>query len=209
MDFWSGNFGKEYTDRTFFSDLSQWDKFISNRYGISKTQMFEDFIGNSDKGIKILEVGCNTGNQLRALQHSGFTNLYGIELQWYAVEKAKSITKNINIIQCSGFDIPFKDQYFDLVMTNGVLIHIAPKDLSEFMNEIHRCTSKYILGFEYYADGYTSINYRGNDDRLWKADYAKLYIDQFPELKLIKEKIYPYIIKSEKGNQDCMFLISK
>lgn len=209
MDFWSGNFGKEYTERTFFPDLDEWDKFLLGRYGIKKTQMFEDFIGLLDKGIKILEVGCNTANQLRALQHLGFTNLYGIELQWYAVEKAKSITKNINIIQCSGFDTPFKDQYFDLVMTNGVLIHIAPKDLPGFMNEIYRCTSKYILGFEYYADQFTSINYRENVDRLWKADYAKIYIDQFPELKLIKEKIYPYIIESEKDNEDCMFLISK
>jgi len=59
----------------------------------------------------------------------GFTNLYGIELQWYAVEKAKEYTKGINIIQGSGFDIPFKDGYFDLVITNGVLIHIAPKKI--------------------------------------------------------------------------------
>ena len=39
----------------------------------------------------------------------GFTDLYGIELQKYAVEKAKANTEYINIIQDSPFDIPYKD----------------------------------------------------------------------------------------------------
>ena len=41
----------------------------------------------------------------------------------YAVEKGKENTKGINIIQGSAFDLPYKDNYFDLVCTNGVLIH--------------------------------------------------------------------------------------
>ena len=76
--------------------------------------------------IRILEVGCNIGNQLRGFQRMGFTSLYGVELQQYAVEKAKMATRNINIIQGSGFDLPFKDNFFDLVCTNVVLIHISP-----------------------------------------------------------------------------------
>lgn len=97
MEFWLSNFGKEYTERNFFANSDKWDKSFSDRYGVSKTQMFEDFIGNLDKKTSILEVGCNVAHQLRALQQLGFTNLYGVELQEDAVEKAKSITKNINI----------------------------------------------------------------------------------------------------------------
>ena len=67
--------------------------------------------------------------QLDGLQRSGWTNLWGIELQEYAVELSKHYTNHVNIVQASGFDIPFKDNFFDLVVTNGVLIHIAPADL--------------------------------------------------------------------------------
>jgi len=68
---------------------------------------------------RILEVGCNVGNQLRMLQRMGFNNLYGIELQQYAIEKAKALTKRINIIHGVADDIPFKDGYFDMVFTSG------------------------------------------------------------------------------------------
>jgi len=38
----------------------------------------------------------------------GFNNLYGIELQQYAIEKAKALTKRINIIHGVADDIPLK-----------------------------------------------------------------------------------------------------
>jgi len=90
----------------------------------------------------------------------GFQTLYGIELQEYAVEISKSRTKHINIIQGSAFDIPFKDNFFDLVFTSGLLIHIAPSDVEQILREIHRCTKKYIWGSEYFADSYTQVEYR-------------------------------------------------
>src|ERR1700751_5572614 len=120
VDFWSGNFGKEYTDRNPQS-LDDWDQLYVKSYGISKTDINAEFIGQLDKNVRILEVGCNVGMQLAGLQRMGFTNLYGIELQSYAVEKSKEVTKGLNIIQGSGFDIPFKDNFFDVVLTNGVL----------------------------------------------------------------------------------------
>ena len=100
----------------------------------------------------------------------GFVNLYGIELQSYAVELSKARTKRINIIEGSAFDIPYKDGYFDLVFTSGILIHINPSDIVWALREILRCTREYIWGFEYYADEYQEINYRGRSDLLWKTD---------------------------------------
>jgi pseudaminic acid biosynthesis-associated methylase len=116
--------------------------------------------------MKVLEIGSNVGNQLLCLQEAGFKNLYGIELQSYAVELSKSRTKGINIIQGSAFDIPFKNDFFDLIFTSGLLIHIAPEDITTVLDEIHRCTIKYIWCFEYYSDVYTKIEYRGHTDLL-------------------------------------------
>jgi pseudaminic acid biosynthesis-associated methylase len=208
VDFWSGDFGKEYTDRNP-QNLEGLEQLFMNSYGYKRTEINEEFLGTLNKDIKILEVGCNIGLQLLALQNNGFTNLYGIELQPYAVEKSKEICKNINIIQGSGFDIPYRDNYFDLVYTNGVLIHIAPADLPKIMSEMIRCTNKLIYGFEYYSQEVTEINYRGKAGFMWKADYSKLFLNQNSNLKLIKKKIYPYVLETEKGNEDIGYLLEK
>jgi pseudaminic acid biosynthesis-associated methylase len=205
--FWSGEFGKNYTDRNTRS-REEWDNFYLENWGITKPQMNREFIGEFAKETKILEVGCNTGMQLRGLQDMGFENIYGVELQGYAVEEAKNQTKNINIIQGSGFDLPFKDNYFDVVCTNGVLIHISPENLPKIMAEMVRCSKKYIWGWEYYAENLKTINYRGNNDYLWKADYPQIFVDNFG-LKTVKKQIFPYINQAESGNADCMYLLEK
>jgi pseudaminic acid biosynthesis-associated methylase len=208
IKFWSGDFGKEYTDRNSRSQ-AEWDNFYIENYGTTKINMNEQFIGSLNKSAKILEIGCNTGMQLAGLQRIGFEQLYGIEIQKYAVQRAKEFTQNINIIFGSGFDVPFKDNYFDVVCTNGVLIHIAPDDLPKLMAEMVRTSKKYIWGFEYYADNITNINYRGNEGFLWKADYANIFLNNFPNLRLVKKEIYSFVNDKEKGNKDCMYLLEK
>jgi pseudaminic acid biosynthesis-associated methylase len=203
--FWSGDFGKEYSKRNSFTQI-EWDKFYIDNWGLTKIRMNENCIGHLPKDIRILEVGCNIGMQLSGLQRMGFTNLFGIELQREAAEVGKRNTEYVNIIQGSGFDIPFKDGFFDLVFTAGVLIHIAPADLKDIMREMYRCSSKYLWGFEYFAEQVTEINYRGNYGFLWKADYCRMFREYFPELTQVKKDFYKYTTNS---NQDCMYLLSK
>ena len=202
---WEGQFGKEYTDRNTLT-LPQLDQLYKRNYGVSRTELNEEFVGSFDRSIKILEAGSSLGNQLLSLQQLGFKNLYGIEINRYAVQQSKFNTKDINIIYGSAFDIPFKNGYFELVFTSGVLIHIAPSDIRKALKEIHRCSRKYIWGFEYYADTYTEVRYRGYDNLLWKTDFASLYLSFFDDLELIKEKRLKYL---ENENVDTMFLIRK
>ena len=207
-NFWEGEFGKEYTDRNTFNHDGLNNYYLTN-YGVSKDEMNKEFLGGLDRNIKILEVGCNIGMQLNALQKMGFTNLSAIDLQEYAVKKALELTNGIHIIQGSGFEIPFGDNSFDLVYTHGVLIHISPSDLSKIMGEMNRVSSKYIWGFEYYNDEIKQINYRGHDGFMWKGDYSGLFQKQTPTLKIVKKNLYPYITEQNKGNTDCMYLLSK
>jgi len=202
---WKDKFGKEYTNRNALT-LDELERMYKNNFGLSRTELNNIFIGKFNHSIKILEVGSNIGNQLLLLQKMGFKNLYGIEINDYAVELSKQRTNNINIIQGSAFDIPFKNEYFDLVFTSGVLIHVAPHDINLVLNEIYRCTKEYIWGFEYYEEKYTEIIYRGKKDLLWKANFAQLYLNLFKNLKLIKEKKLKYI---NDNNIDLMFLLKK
>jgi pseudaminic acid biosynthesis-associated methylase len=208
VEFWTGNFGKEYTERNY-QTIADSDLAYKNNYGVKRSEMNGEFLGSLNKESKILEVGCNIALQLLQLQSMGFSNLYGIELQHYAVERAKENVKNISIIQGSGFDLPFKDNYFDMVYTSGVLIHIAPADVNKFMSEIVRVSNKMVWGFEYYSPELKQLNYRGNEGFMWKANYPELYTKNFPELSIVKQKIYPYINDSEKGNEDIMYLLEK
>lgn len=206
MEEWTGQFGKEYTNRNALT-LEELQLLYDNQYGITRTEMNLRFIGNFDRDIKVLEVGSNIGNQLLCLQKAGFKNLYGIELQPYAVELSKNRTTSINIIQGSAFDIPFKDGFFGLVFTSGLLIHIAPEDINAVLDEIHRCTKQYIWCFEYYSDVYTKIEYRGHTDLLWKTNFSKLFTARFSKLSLVKEEHFKYLNNSD--NVDSMFLLRK
>jgi ubiquinone/menaquinone biosynthesis C-methylase UbiE len=134
MKEWISDFGKKYTNRNALT-LDEMNKMCRKNFGISRENLNILFIDEMNRDIKILEVGSNIGNQLLLLQKMGFNNLYGIEINDYAVELSKQRTNNINIIKGSAFDIPFKDKYFDLVFTSGVLIHIAPHDINLVLND--------------------------------------------------------------------------
>lgn len=182
------------------------DVFYKSVYGVPRSQMNTAFL----QGLPIhnlLEVGCNVGNQLRLLQKQGYAHLYGIEILDYAVEKAKQLTKGINIIKSSALTLPFKDSYFDCVFTSGVLIHIHPNNLEKILNEIYRVSKRYIWGFEYFNETYIPIEYRGNTEKLWKAPFVDIYLETFPDITVVKAEKYPYT--NNASNTDMMFLLEK
>lgn len=200
---WASKFGKEYTDRNAMS-VEDMDLMYLQRYGVSRSDMNYRFLDNVDKNIKILEVGSNIGLQLQFLQKMGFKNLYGIEVSSYAVELAKSRTMGINIIEGNALDIPFKDGWFDLVFTSGVLIHIPPNNLPAVMEEIVRCSNRYIWGFEYFAKQLTQVQYREceqTSNLLWKNNFPKLYGMSVVKLQKFKVKDTKF--------EDVMFLLEQ
>jgi len=205
MKVWAGAFGKEYTDRNALS-VEDMDALYQDRYGVTRTELNEEFLGDVSRSARLLEVGSNVGNQLLCLQSMGFQKLYGIELQDYAVQLSKSRTTAINILQGSAFDLPFRDGYFDVVFTSGVLIHISPSDIDRAMAEIYRCTRRYVWGLEYFADEYTEVQYRGQESLLWKADFLALYLERFPCLRLLRRRQLAY---ADSDNVDSMFLLEK
>lgn len=205
---WAGEFGKEYTERNRFT-VSELEEVQRQKFGVTRREMNEDFLSGLSRDIKVLEVGSNIGTQIVILKDMGFKYLFGLEISDYALEVAKrrEETEGMSFIKGSAFDVPFKDGFFDLVFTSGVLIHISPDDIKKTVSEIYRCSSRYIWGFEYFAESYQKVTYRGHEDLLWKTDFAKLYTENFPDLKLLKEKKYPYLADSSLVDQ--MFLLEK
>jgi len=202
---WSGDFGREYTDRNSCTP-AQLNEHYRKTYGTSRRELNERFLQDIPKDARILEVGCNMGTQLLLLKEMGFTHLSGIEIQTYALGHARERLRDAQLLQASALAIPFDDRSFDLVFTSGVLIHIAPGDLPKAQAEIHRCANKWVFGMEYYAPRMTEIVYRQRRNLLWKADYARLYLDAFDGLDLIREEHMPHL---GSKNVDSMFLLRR
>jgi len=202
---WQAKFGKDYTDRNFQS-LEEMEDMHRKIFGISRTELNEEMVGSLDRSIRILEVGCNIGNQLLCLKAMGFSNLFGIDVQLYPLSIKVEPKRELKSIQASSFELPFKMDSFGLILTSNVLIHISPFNIGRAMAEIFRCTRKYIWGFEYFAENYQKILYRGYDELAWKANFAGLWQMEFPQLKLVRER---RLERLRDRTIDTMFLLEK
>lgn len=202
---WTGDFGREYTDRNTYTP-GELDELYLRNYGITRVEINDRFLKDVPRDARILEVGCNIGTQLLCLKQMGFSNLHGIEIQSYALDRAKERLPEAVLTQASALKIPYPDGAFELVFTSGVLIHVAPADLSVAIEEIHRCARTWIWGFEYYAPKTTEVVYRGHDSLLWKTDFARVYQQQFHDLELVREERFRYL---NNENVDAAFLLRR
>lgn len=202
---WSGAFGEAYTDRN--PDTPQaMDELHARQFGVTRTELNREFLGDLDRDIRILEVGANLGVQLELLAGLGFRRLVGVDVQFYALDQAWRRGRPAFLAQASAFDLPFPDASFDLVFTSGVLIHLSPDTIGQALAEIRRCSRRFIWGWEYHAEDHIEIPYRDRSGLLWKGNFAEMYVGKFPEFRCVKERRLPYL---EGDNVDAMFLLEK
>lgn len=90
---------------------------------------------NAIKLDNILELGSDWGHVFTPLRCAG-NNVYGIEPQQWCIDKAKELGNNVT--RAIMEDIPFRDEFFDLVISNHVLEHSS--DIGLTLTEIYRVT---------------------------------------------------------------------
>jgi pseudaminic acid biosynthesis-associated methylase len=168
---WGGEFGDAYIER-------------NRGAGESRGRFWEALLSEFHAG-RILEVGCNTGANLRWLV-GRVPEVYGIDVNAKALVEVRRTLPEVNAVHAPARALPFRDGWFDLVFTMGVLIHQPPQALPLVMNEIVRCSSRYIVCGEYFAEEPTEVGYRGETGALFKRDFGALYLDLFPELVVRK-----------------------
>lgn len=193
LESWTSDFGRAYTDRNP-STPEAMDVLWQKSVGVRKSDVFRQFL-SPERLIsgRVLEVGCNVGIQLQLL---GSVNpglsLHGLEPQSYALRKARESNHEACFIPGTAFDIPFKDGYFDIVMTNNMLIHVHPDDLPRALAEIHRCSRRFIFLYEYFSEEPRTIIYRNEANLLWKMNYRDRYLSQFSDLRCAEERRLHY-----------------
>lgn len=206
---WGKDFGEQYVERNPTSP-EEMQALYRERFGIERTAMNDDFLADVPRSARILEVGCNVGIQLNLLSRMGFENLYGVEVNRHAIGISHEVNRGLTVYPLYGtaLDLPFRDGWFDLVYTSGVLIHIHPDDIPTVMREMARCSNRWVWGLEYYAEsGYVEIPYRGHSNMLWKTDFAQLFATTCPELALVREERHPY--SEDASLVDQMYLLER
>lgn len=191
---WRGEFGDLYTDRNQFGDNHIQD------CAQSFATIFS-YLPEAKMPHSILEVGCNIGRNLKALSHICKAELFGIEPNQKARQQAQEhkFINPSNIRDAIGSSLPFDDKSIDLVFTSVVLIHIPEDQISATLSEIYRVSKRFILAIEYFNPTTQLIPYRNHDDLLFKRDYGSLYMNQFPDLRLLG---YGFFWKRVMPSQD-------
>jgi len=171
--FWQGDFGNQYVERNVgqplvATNLALFAKALSRAAGIES----------------LVELGTNAGNNLQALhQLLPRCQLFGVEINDSACAQARALDI-AQIWHGSLFDFP-RERRYDLTLSKGVLIHLAPELLPSAYAQLYELSQRYILIAEYYNPAPVEVSYRGNSGKLFKRDFAGEMLDRYADLHLL------------------------
>ncbi len=124
---------KKHTHRNPIQRLLLWNFF---RHLTSLTA--------AKKVDSILDVGCGEGFTLNRLKEKGIgKKLEGVEYAKEAIVLGKTTYPDIKIIQGSIYELPYKDNAFDLVLCTEVLEHLEKPQNA--LKELVRVSNKYLV----------------------------------------------------------------
>jgi len=167
--FWSSHIGEAYRKEndSFSSDIgvAAWDVMFSK---ISK----DDIQSYLECGSNI---GRNVGLLHRLIPHAT-ANVVEINSESLQICRDRW---NISSCYLGSISTAQFNQKFDLVFSCGVLIHVNPEDLLASMKSMFELSSRYVLIAEYFNRDPVSIPYRGAEQKLFKRDFGKLFLENF------------------------------
>lgn len=95
------------------------------------------------KPNKVLDVGCGEGITIKKLKEEKIGKTYeGVDPLPEALKLAKRVDPETKYTKASIYDLPYKDNSFDLVLCMEVLEHLDKPDKA--LSELKRVSSKYV-----------------------------------------------------------------
>ncbi|MGB2297759.1 MAG: class I SAM-dependent methyltransferase [Flavobacteriaceae bacterium] len=155
-----------------FMESEYWDKIENSTLDIINKAL--------KKNQNILDVGVGLGRLLNKIDVP--VNKYGIDID---LNQLKMVDKSINVCLSKVEDIPYKDDFFDVVVCTDVLEHVL--DLNTAISNIIRCIKpggKLIIRVPY------KENLSPYLDESYPYQYAHLRNFDENNLQLLLEKIF-------------------
>lgn len=165
--FWAGEFGDAYAARNRGESLVA-----------ANEALFRRILRAAGPVDSVLELGANIGLNLRALHRLlPGARLAGLEINRSAHRELSDLPY-VEALHGSILDFE-TDERFDLVLTKGVLIHVAPDRLNRVYRTMVACSRRYVCLAEYYNPTPVELPYRGHRGRLFKRDFAGELLDDW------------------------------
>ena len=184
---WNGEFGDQYVAR--------------NAGAGGGRAPFWAWHANRFRARRVLEVGCNVGANLRhftdAVEPSA---LWGVDVNETALEQARQALPSVNIAWANARELPFRDNWFDATISVAVLIHQPNDTVGDAIDELVRCSGRFITVIEYTAPEVVEVNYRGEIGAFFKRPFGDLIGARHPELQLAHRQV----ITKDDGFDDGM-----
>jgi SAM-dependent methyltransferase len=130
----------------------QMDAYYTPHIGTRYTDELADMLRHISRAASVLEVGCNCGNQLGALESLGFRNLWGCDCAEFALDIGREIHPNVNFIHAESDRLPFANGSFDLVFTAWTLACMDSGLSAHAQSEIMRVSRAWVMGFEPWSE---------------------------------------------------------
>ena len=153
-DFWN-----KYTDENDSSYNQEFAKFIRD-------------LATSLRADAVLEVGCNSGNDLKEFPENMEVN--GMDLNEHALDIARKKLPSFKFKNGSILNIPFEDSSVDFVFTHYLLNYIPEAEMENAIKELYRVSKKYILTCELFDENESSIE---GDTNSWKRNVYKRWLN--------------------------------
>ena len=122
-----------------------------------------------DKNKSLLEVGCNSGPNLRLLKD--FNRCVGIDINKKAIEEGKK--RGLDIRYGKADKLDFDNKSFDYVLFDAILMYVGPDKIDKSIKEAIRVAREGIIIIDFHKEGFSS---EGQIELgHWVRDYKKLF----------------------------------
>jgi len=130
-EYWCGELG-------YRPDLNGigYQDFLNNQFAV------EDILAQHPRG-RVLDIGCAFGYIVKRLRDKGI-DAWGIDISHYALSQAPVDVKPY-LKHGSADNLPWPDNYFDMVVTFGTLEHLDSEMLPKAISEIKRVAKRGII----------------------------------------------------------------
>jgi len=146
----------------------------------------------SKSGKPILECGCGTGKFAAYVASLGVKS-YAMDIEEEMVKQSKELSKKISpnnkvkVIKGDIRSIPYKDNFFSVTHSSGVLEHYSNEEIIKIINEQLRVSNVCIFSV---PSPYFEKKMLGNERFMKRKEWRKI-IDQ-SNAKIIQESGYHY-----------------
>ena len=162
----------------------------SKRHIINRDPIIE-LLTDTKIPIRILDLGCGTGNYL-AHQQESFAKE---QIEWYGIDKsaemlqvAKNKLQDVHFTNVAAEELPFEDSFFDYIVCNHAYHHFIDK--TRAFDHVKRCLKPY---------GHFAINsiYPPYMKNSWIYHYFPQAFERDKERFLSKEALYTFFSRAK------------